>query len=368
MNFILINWVKYYTKETFKTLKVVTIGSAIIVSVAFIKYRPVYKVTLSGETIGYTEKKESIEEKIEKYLDDTTGNIAFKEIEYMPEYEFKLVNRAEKISEKDVVLAIQDKVTTTYKTYGITVDGEQKVIVNSQDEAEKIINELNEDLNKNIDLKLGVVEVFSTELALNSEDEAKSTLGEIKTAKVKEYEDAVAKEKAAKAAAIAKAKAKALAQSQAQVQMQTETSSGEVVATAGVTVASAGSINGMNLSIPVNGKVSSRFGSRSSIRSSSHTGIDISCPQGTGISPVSSGVVTFATYNGSYGNLIKVDHGNGVESWYAHCSAIYVSVGQSVAPGSVIGAVGQTGNTTGPHLHLEIRIGGAPVNPQNYLY
>ena len=67
-------------------------------------------------------------------------------------------------------------------------------------------------------------------------------------------------------------------------------------------------------------------------------------------------------------NLIKVDHGNGVESWYAHCSAIYASVGQSVDPSITISAVGSTGNSTGPHLHLEIRINGAAVNPQNYLY
>ena len=95
MKFILVNWVKYYTKEAFKTLKVVTAGSAIIVSVAFIKYRPVYKVTLSGETIGYIQNKESIESKIDNYLNDTTGNIAYRDIKDMPEYEFKLVNRAE---------------------------------------------------------------------------------------------------------------------------------------------------------------------------------------------------------------------------------------------------------------------------------
>ena len=368
MNFILVNWVKYYTREAFKTLKVVTVGSAIIVSVAFIKYRPVYKVTLSGETIGYIENKESIEEKVEKYLNDNTGNIAFREIAAMPEYDLKLVNRAEELKEKDVVLSIQNTVTTTYKTYGITVDGEQKAVVASQDEAEKIINELNEDLNENIDLKLGVVEVFSTELILNSEDEAKGTLGEIKTAKVEEYEAEQARKRAARAAA--RARAMALAQAQAQAAAEAEANGEDVeLAVASVEVApTSGSLNGMSLSMPVYGSISSRYGARSSIRSSVHTGLDIACPSGTGISPISSGVVTFAAYNGSYGNLIKVDHGNGVESWYAHCSAIYVSVGQSVAPGSVIGAVGATGNATGPHLHLEIRIGGSPVNPENYLY
>ena len=326
-----------------------TAGSAIIVSVAFIKYRPVYKVTLSGETIGYIESKESIEEKVEKYINDTTGNIAYRDIASMPEYEFKLVNRAEEVKEKDVMLAIENAVTTTYRTYAITEDDEEKAIVASREEAENIIEELKKDLDENVELKLGIKEIFSTELTLNSNEDAKNILNEIKTAKVTAYEEE--KAKAAKAA-----KAKAAARN-LQYSLATTT-----------TEAPTGSLEGMSLSIPVSGTISSRFGSRSSIRSSVHTGLDIACPAGTGIRPVSSGVVTFAAYNGSYGNLIKVDHGNGVETWYAHCSAIYVSVGQAVDTGTTIGAVGQTGNATGPHLHLEIRIGGTPVNPQNYLY
>lgn len=350
MNFILVNWVKYYTKEAFKTLKIVTVGSAIIVSVAFIKYRPVYKVTLSGETIGYIEDKERTEKKIEDYLNDTTGNIAYREISEKPEYEFKLVNRAEEVKERNILTAVENSVTTTYKTFAIISDEEQKTVVSSREEAENIINEVNEDLDKNVDLKLGIMEVYSTELTLNSTDDAKEVLNEFKTAKINEYKEEKAKAVAARAA-------KTATSNNMQYSLATTTD-----------VAPSGSIEGMSLSIPVSGTISSRFGSRSSIRSSVHTGLDIACPAGTGIRPVSAGTVTFASYNGSYGNLIKINHGNGVETWYAHCSAIYVSVGQAVDTGTTIGAVGSTGNATGPHLHLEIRIGGAPVNPQNYLY
>ena len=369
MNFILINWVKYYTKEAFKTLKVISVGSAIIVTVAYVKYKPAYKVTLMGESIGYVESKESIEEKIDKYLNDTTGNIAFREISAKPEYEFKLINRAEELKEKDIMLAVQDVITTTYKTYAITVDGEQKAFVTSQEEAEKIINEITDGLDSNIDLKLGVLNDFSTELHLNSEEETKNILNEIKTAKVEEYE--AAKAEAARIAAAKKAAARKAAEARARAAAEAaaiaENPDGSVqVATAPeVSVASAGP---MGFVAPVSGSISSRFGSRSSVRSSAHTGLDIACSSGTGIRPAAAGTVTFAAYNGSYGNLIKIDHGNGYETWYAHCSAIYVSPGQYVDTGSVIGAVGQTGNATGPHLHLEIRIGGSPVNPQNYLY
>ena len=79
-------------------------------------------------------------------------------------------------------------------------------------------------------------------------------------------------------------------------------------------------------------------------------------------------IVTFASYNGSYGNLVKVDHGNGVETWYAHTSKMLVKAGDAVKAGDVIAKVGSTGNSTGPHLHLEIRINGEHVDPQDYLY
>ena len=68
-----------------------------------------------------------------------------------------------------------------------------------------------------------------------------------------------------------------------------------------------------------------------------------------------------------FGCLI-VNHGNGIETYYAHCSKLYVSAGQQVNQGQVIAAVGNTGNSTGPHLHLEIRVNGVAYNPQNYLY
>ena len=119
---------------------------------------------------------------------------------------------------------------------------------------------------------------------------------------------------------------------------------------------------------PVEGTITSRYGVSSRIRKSDHTGLDIAAKSGTDIKVVASGTVIFASYNGSYGNLVKIDHGNGVETWYAHTSKMYVKEGQTVEAGDVIAAVGSTGNSTGPHLHLEIRINGEHVNPQEYLY
>ena len=80
-----------------------------------------------------------------------------------------------------------------------------------------------------------------------------------------------------------------------------------------------------------------------------------------------SGTVVFAGWSGSYGNIIKIDHGNGVVTKYAHCDTMSVSVGQNVQKGEVIGTVGSTGNATGNVLHFEVEINGVQKNPVNYL-
>lgn len=129
------------------------------------------------------------------------------------------------------------------------------------------------------------------------------------------------------------------------------------------------SINGIKLAqLPVQGTITSRYGARSSRRVGAHTGLDIACKTGTDIQAVADGVVTFAGNSGSYGKLVKISHGNGVETWYAHCSKLYVNANEQVSKGEVIAAVGSTGNSSGPHLHLEIRLNGNAINPQLYLY
>lgn len=100
-----------------------------------------------------------------------------------------------------------------------------------------------------------------------------------------------------------------------------------------------------------------------------HSGIDIGASGGSDIIAAESGTVTLAStgYNGGYGNYIIIDHGNGMTTRYAHCSALYVSVGQKVSRGQTIAAVGSTGASTGNHLHFEVRVNGATQNPVNYV-
>jgi murein DD-endopeptidase MepM/ murein hydrolase activator NlpD len=117
---------------------------------------------------------------------------------------------------------------------------------------------------------------------------------------------------------------------------------------------------------PVSGPITSGFCERRSYEAC-HPGIDIAVPTGTPIHAAASGRVAIAGWVGGYGNYTCIQHSASLSSCYGHQSSIQVSVGQSVSQGQVIGLSGSTGNSTGPHLHFEVRINGSVVNPMNYL-
>ena len=117
-------------------------------------------------------------------------------------------------------------------------------------------------------------------------------------------------------------------------------------------------------------RISSTFGYRQAPlagASTNHKGVDFAAPTGTPIYAAAAGTVTSAGYSGKAGNLIIINHGNGLQTYYMHCNVLYVRAGQKVSKGQNIAAVGTTGNSTGPHLHFQVMSGGTPVNPMNYL-
>ncbi|MDP9070421.1 MAG: M23 family metallopeptidase, partial [Actinomycetota bacterium] len=115
---------------------------------------------------------------------------------------------------------------------------------------------------------------------------------------------------------------------------------------------------------PVRGTVTSEFGAR---WGRFHYGIDIAAPAGTPIAASKGGVVAFAGWMNGYGNFVLIDHGGGMVTGYAHQSRLAVGKGQDVGQRQTVGYVGSTGNSTGNHLHFEVRVNGSARNPRGYL-
>lgn len=121
---------------------------------------------------------------------------------------------------------------------------------------------------------------------------------------------------------------------------------------------------------PTEGHLSSGFGYRLSPftgKAILHAGLDIANRVGTAVIAPARGVVTFSGWQGAYGNCITVNHGNAITTRYAHLQRSVVKEGQVVNRGELIGYLGNTGRSTGPHLHYEVRVGGVPVNPMRYI-
>ena len=246
-------------------------------------------------------------------------------------------------SESGYNIDVDETGTTYYKYYAISDDSEEKANVDDFATAKAIVEKLKEKNSDNID-NIKILEKYETSLAnFISVDEAVASL----------Y-----KEKPVEPVVVKTAKTTTKKRSNGN-------SSGFSTSS---NMSNLGASLGLALIKPVNGPTTSRFGARSSIRSSAHTGLDIATSTGTPIKAASEGTVTWAGSKGSYGNLVVITHSNGVQTYYGHCSKIYVSAGQSVSQGETIAAVGSTGNSTGPHLHFEIRVNGVAYNPQNYLY
>lgn len=302
------------------------VGLIIITAIIMIKYKPAYKISMGGQELGYVNNKIEFENKLQEALsqqEDVT--IAFMTLSEEPEYEFKLVDNKEPTKEEEMIEMIKQNVDIRYTMYAITVNDIPSQYVATLEEAETAVEEIKQD-NQDVILNINVKQLYSEE---------KPEIVE-------------------KSIAIANIENDTIPLLKAKNEIKP------------VPIAVINEVEIANK--PVSGTITSRFGAVSRLRKSTHTGLDIATSTGTAIKACSTGTVTFSGYSGSYGYLVKISHGNGVETWYAHCSKLYVKKGQEVIAGERIAAVGSTGNSTGPHLHLEIRINGAAVNPQKYLY
>lgn len=299
------------------------IGFAIIGFIVFVVYKPMYRVSVGGEVLGYTEDKSKLQKKITNYIDNgDSKSVAFVEIDERPEYDLCLLKKGLTANDDEIYNAVISSGVPYYKYYAILENGVEKYYVSTYEEADAIIEELKTKNSQNKD---------SVTYVLKYEKELKEFVNQ-----------------GTAVAALYK-------------QMPTK----KTRYTTAKRVSYDNSALGIALVEPVNGTITSRFGRRSG---GTHTGLDIANSTGTPIRAAATGTVVYSGYKGSYGRLIIIAHTNSIQTYYAHCSRLYVSAGQTVNQGEIIAAVGSTGNSTGPHLHLEVRVNGVAKNPQNYVY
>ena len=319
-----------FFRTTIKIVVLTIISAFLVISAVAFFYKPTYAVSLNGEIIGYTENKCDLQNKINQYMEGNTDEgIAFRQINSVPEYTLCLLKKDITPNDDAIYAKVTENGTQYYKYYAITDDKKEKVYVSTFKEAEDVIAKLKKKNSAN-KKDLGIVEKYDTQ-----------------TKEFTSVEKCVSK----------------LYEAPKVTYVASSVYSGNVSGT------SSAKVNiGINLIRPVSGIITSRFGSYESIRSFGHRGLDIAAPTGTSIKAAAGGTVTVAGWNNSYGYMVKISHGNGVETVYGHCSKLLVSKGQTVSQGQVIAKVGSTGDSTGSHLHLEVRVNGTLYNPQNYVY
>ena len=293
--------------------------------IVFIKYNPLYEVKLNGETIGYVKNKQAMEELINcKVLTSDNECAVFTTLNAPLTYELKLSSNKE-TDEQEIINILAENATTTYKVYAISVNNKIKTYVNTLDEAESIVSDMKEEYSEDV-AEVSIEEQYTQNL---------EKVGTVELAVAKSSIDTDLREIKDEQERIAKA-----------------------------------TFNGVYFSVkPVVGNITSRYGVvESSVRDHAHGGLDIAAPAGTAIKASAGGTISYSGWMSGYGYLIIIDHENGVQTYYGHCSKLYAKVGEEVEAGDVIAAVGSTGNSTGNHLHFEIRLNGTRVNPETYVY
>lgn len=309
-----------------KFIILIALATFLITAAISYIYKPIYKVTLDGEFIGYSGDKNRLQERINEYIENgNEEHIAFVQIDKLPKYELCFLKKGINTNDEEIYNKVIEQGTPYYKYFAIAIDSEEQKYVSTFEEAQDVIEQLKGKNSNNKD-KLSIIEKYDTQL----ED-----ITDVETCVADLYVKKVVKS--------------------------------YVVAATGVNATNEKVELGIALIRPVQGTVTSRFGPR---WGRSHKGLDIGAPEGTPIKAAASGVVSVAEYgyNGGYGNYVIVSHGNGVQTLYGHCIRLNVEKGQAVSQGDVIAFVGNTGESTGNHLHLEIRVNGIAQDPQNYLY
>lgn len=311
----------------FSTISLVLICSAVVFTLLN-TYKPVVKAYINGEYIGYFASEQQFDEVYNQLVTEKQNidpNVKTY-LESEPTFETSYVKNT-LLAEQNVYTNLRAQVKTEYTIYNVTVDGEEKMTFSSKDDAEKYSEDLKNEVSK-------------LDIAIN--EEKVDELGEITTV---ERADAILKDI---------------------VDRNKPVETPKVTITYPVYVPTIGAT-----SVPATGSgvwpsVERRINCHW-MGYTGHTGTDIGGAVGTAIYAYRSGTVTFSGWGNGYGKYVVINHGDGMTTYYAHCSELLVAAGEQVTEGQMIAKIGMTGYTTGPHLHFEIRLNGVPVNAYPYI-
>ncbi|MCI8519653.1 MAG: M23 family metallopeptidase, partial [Clostridia bacterium] len=303
-------------RSSIKLITLLTVSSIIIIAIIMAVYKPIYSVTLNGEMIGYSENKAALQKKLLQYQEngEDGDDAAFINID-RADYKLCFLKRGIETNDEEIYQKVIATAVPYYKFYSVAVSGEEKVYVASLEEAKSIINKLVEKDSKNAN-NLSIQTKYET---------AKKEFTEVATAVTELYENKITPEIARNMGRVARASSGGTTRKQIPIQFVK----------------------------PIRASITSRFGAR---WGTTHKGLDFGAATGTPIKAAAEGTVTFSGWNsGGFGYLVIISHGNGVQTYYGHCSELDCKVGDYVYQGDVIAKVGNTGDSYGSHLHFEIR-------------
>lgn len=315
---------------------VVTLGlilSAVVVTVLNM-YKPAVKTYLNGKFIGYFSNEQQFDDVYNDLVTEKQNidpNVKVY-LEAEPVFEESYI-RESLFAEQNIYTNLRAEIKTEYTIYQVAVNNEVKMTFNTQDEA----NTYAEDLKKEV-----------TKLNTEVKTQKVSELGELTSI---ESANSILKDIVDRNKPVTPTKKPNTNKTTSTTERASDAIANTALAEGGIWPTTARYI-------------SSPYGWR---WGTIHTGTDIAGPYGSPIYAYKAGLVIYSGWMKDYGNIIKLDHGNGFQTWYAHCSKLLVTAGQEVSQGETISLMGSTGFSTGNHLHFEVRINGIHVNSYPYI-
>ncbi len=310
-------------KNVSKIVAVVIAMLILTLLIVVMTYKPVYKVTMAQDVVGYIDNKEEFVNKIDNFINQKDENIAYVDMQEEPQYSFMLVEREKYIDNEKAYEKVISYADVYTRVHTVFADDVEIAMLPIQDDIESLLNQIVETVgNTNVTFTIKEAHLIAPEV---------STLNDLVALVEEQYKEVV------KRPALATVK---------------KTSEGTYIET------------GIEFETPLRGTITSRYGYRGS---EFHTGLDIAKPMNTPIYAAATGEVIYSGVKGSYGRIVIIQHADNVITYYAHCNKLLVEQGDFVLSGTQIATIGMTGRTTGPHLHFEVRINGQTVDPEKYI-